>query len=108
MTSLVFYLRPEIVFIAMDTLVSTVDKNKLHHFCSKIFPLPHLGSVMCGTGNMELAVEWFKQVHHNFYSDVCNLKLKDVCDLNKETPSRLLNTLEIKFLEIITMQRNQR
>jgi hypothetical protein len=37
---------------------------------------------------MGLAVEWFKQIHHNFFSDVCNLK--DVCDLNKETPSRLL------------------
>jgi hypothetical protein len=70
----------------MDTLVSTVDKNEPHHFCSKIFPLPHLGGVMCGTGNMELAIEWFKQIHHNFFSDA---KLRDVCDLNKETPDRL-------------------
>jgi hypothetical protein len=86
MTSLVFYLRPEIVFIAMDTLVTTVDRNEPHHFCFKMFPLPHIGSVMCGTGNMELAVEWFKQIHHNFSSDV---RLQDICDLNKETPDRL-------------------
>jgi len=81
MTSLVFDLEPEIVCIAMDTLVTTVDKNEPHHFCSKMFLLPHLGSVMCGTGNMGLAVEWFEQIHHNFFSDVC--------DLNRETPDRL-------------------
>src|SRR5262249_41359114 len=87
MTSLVFYLRPEIVFVAMDTLITTVDKNEPHHFFSKMFLFPHLGSVMCGTGNMELAVEWFKQIHQNFCSDLCDLN--DVCDLNKETPDRL-------------------
>lgn len=88
MTSLVFDLKPERVWIAMDTLATTVDKNEPHHFCSKIFPLPHLGSIMCGTGDMELAVEWFKQIHHNFFSDV---GLQDVCDLNEETPDRLRN-----------------
>lgn len=91
MTSLVFCLSPEIVLIAMDTLV-TADKNEPHHFCSKMFPLPHLGSVMCGTGSMVLATEWFKQIHHNFFSNVFSeVRLRDVYDLNKETPDRLRN-----------------
>src|SRR5882672_2560481 len=72
MTALIFSLREEQVIIAMDTLAANGDTKAPYFFTSKIYPLPHLGGVMCGTGVGDFAIEWFgalkrfvaKDIHH--------------------------------------------
>lgn len=59
MSALIFVLQRDAVHVAMDSLaVDPQDKQPLQ-FVTKLFPLPHLMSVMCGTGTMPLILDWF-------------------------------------------------
>lgn len=60
MTALNILLEPRRVCIAMDTLVAR--HGHPWRFTSKIFPLPHLGGVMCGTGALRFITDWFVQL----------------------------------------------
>lgn len=62
MTALNFYLQPEQVLLAMDTLSLQSDGNP-HKFLSKIFPILHLNGVMCGTGFAPLIEQWFREIN---------------------------------------------
>jgi hypothetical protein len=59
MTAFNFLFEPERVCIAMDTLMVLPDSKRPFKYASKISPLPHLGGVMCGTGLMQLVIDWF-------------------------------------------------
>lgn len=58
MTALIYSLAPQGVWIAMDTLVVRPDNKRPIKFVTKIYPIPHLTSVMCGTGVMQFALHW--------------------------------------------------
>ncbi len=48
----------EAVFLMSDTIVSDpIDRSPVL-FTTKIFPLPHLQGVICGTGIAQIVVEW--------------------------------------------------
>src|SRR5262245_24084629 len=61
MTSLNAYIDPQEVIITMDTLGLEVDGQPAI-YTSKIFPLPHLRGVLCGTGSIQLIWDWYKQI----------------------------------------------
>lgn len=67
MTAINFMFDADTVVIAMDTLSISEDRTPFK-FVSKIFPLPHLRSVMCGTGNLDLILEWYTTIQKNVIS----------------------------------------
>jgi len=80
-SALDFVLSPKEVIIATDTLSRTKDGKSLN-FVSKIFPLPHLKSVICGTGSLNLMVDWFSFVQRQVIG-------KDITILDKIAPTEL-------------------
>jgi hypothetical protein len=68
MTAINFMFNADTVVIAMDTLSISVQDRTPYKFASKIFPLPHLRSVMCGTGNLDLILEWYTTIQKNVIS----------------------------------------
>jgi len=64
MSALLFILEPQQVVIASDSLCCTVDRRPLS-FTSKIHPIPHLGTVMCGTGRSSLMTHWLCTIYEN-------------------------------------------
>lgn len=81
MTALNFYLNENEVAISMDTLSIDINGNP-YKYASKIFHLPHLRSVMCGTGNLEVILNWFLMIQKNIIS-------KDIDYLSDNTSSQL-------------------
>ena len=89
MTALNFLLEPERVCIAMDTLVIRPDTRTPFLYASKIFPLPHLGGVMCGTGLMQFVIDWFVCIQTSVIA-------RDVPHLNNYT-SEQLRVIAVKY-----------
>lgn len=81
MTALNFLIEPQRVCIAMDTL-STESEAKPHLFCSKIFLLPHLQGVMCGTGAFPIVIDWFVAIQSE-------ILVRDIPHLDEFTPGFL-------------------
>ena len=69
MTALNFVLSEDTVIISMDTLSSRAVDHGPHKFVSKIFPLPHMNCVICGTGNMGAILDWFCFVEKNIVAN---------------------------------------
>ncbi|GFZ82997.1 hypothetical protein GCM10008018_31180 [Paenibacillus marchantiophytorum] len=80
----------------MDTL-SLNEKRKPFKFVSKIFPIPHLRSVICGTGNLDLILEWVFRVQRNVIaadiSFLNSITTKSLLDLNKKYSVDLTSTI---------------
>jgi hypothetical protein len=81
MTALNFWLEPTVVFISMDTLASKPGGECLG-FSSKVLPLPHLHGVVCGTGSLNLALEWFTFIQ-------TRVSASDMRDLDDVAPHHL-------------------
>ncbi|WCF11564.1 hypothetical protein NDS46_29910 (plasmid) [Paenibacillus thiaminolyticus] len=64
MTAINFIYEENQVSIYMDTL-SLDEKRKPFKFVSKIYPIPHLRSVICGTGNVDVIMDWVYRVQRN-------------------------------------------
>jgi len=64
MSALIYYLQENQVVLVMDTLSSqrTETGLKPYKFLSKIFPLMHMNSVLCGTGNFHPILKWFEYI----------------------------------------------
>ena len=58
MTALNWWLDENIVLISADSLALDTD-GQPYSFCTKLFPVPHLQGVVCGTGLMPLILDWF-------------------------------------------------
>ena len=82
MTALNFLVEPQRVLIAMDTLSVDYETKRPHLFCSKMFLLPHLGGVMCGTGAFPIIMDWFVAIQSQ-------MLVKDMVHLDQFTPSLL-------------------
>lgn len=97
MTALNFVFYEEAIFIAMDTLsISSIDKTP-YKFTSKIFPLPHLRGVMCGTGNMDLILDWHRTIQKNIVAQSIDYFAKNSSDilikLNEKYPEYTTTTI---------------
>jgi hypothetical protein len=65
MTAFSYVFLEHLVAIAMDSQATHGDgpaKGEALGFFTKIFPLPHLNAVLCGTGIQELVLDWFVMI----------------------------------------------
>ena len=81
MTALNYFLHPQVVLVSMDTL-SSAPGGSILGFSTKVFPLPHLHGVICCTGSLDLALEWFVFVQ-------TRISARDMRDLNDVAPEQL-------------------
>ncbi len=81
MTALNYLLTENCVIISMDTLTSRDYKTPLK-YSSKIYPLPHLNSVLCGTGSHSLIINWFSHIQGRILA-------KDIHGINEIAESEL-------------------
>jgi hypothetical protein len=72
MTAFDYMFTEDVLFIAMDSLslgVSPDGERFEHAFFTKVFPLPHVQCVMCGTGSMPLVLQWFLTIQSRVVTD---------------------------------------
>jgi len=81
MSALDFILTEKSIIVATDTLTRDVDGG-VFTFVTKVFPLPHLKSVICGTGSLDLLIDWFVFVQKQVIG-------KDIYIINKLAPVEL-------------------
>lgn len=100
MSSLIYFVEEEQIFIATDTLATTFNGEPLL-FTTKAFVLPHLSMVICGTGIGGFLGRWFNMINDG-------MVIKGIDDLNHHTPQILktlwgnFNNYEISSLEFTT------
>jgi len=82
MTALNFLVEPQRVCIAMDTLTVDPELKRPVCFCSKMFLLPHLEGVMCGTGALPVIINWFVTIQSR-------IVVRDILGLDHFTPALL-------------------
>ncbi len=80
-TAFNYFLHPQVVLVSMDTLRSDPGRA-IHGFSSKVFPLPHLHGVLCGTGSLDLVLEWFRFIQ-------TRASATDMRDLDDVAPEQL-------------------
>lgn len=81
MTLLNWELAPQHVMILSDTLALDDQDHRAGHFTTKIYPAPHIGAVITGTG--------ISQVITQFYQHVLGMIVNDVVHLTEFAPSTL-------------------
>lgn len=82
MTALNFSLNKDVVGITMDTLCSDPNDKSPLLFTSKIYPLPHLDGVLCGTGIGLFVLKWFQIIENQFV-------VRDIEGLDRFAPNAL-------------------
>jgi len=65
----------------MDTLSLRIDREPLK-YVSKIFPLPHLRGVLCGTGSLNTVMDWHAYIQGQVIGNTMDIA-------NKIAPSQL-------------------
>jgi hypothetical protein len=80
MTALVFALQPDLVCIAMDTLVIGANDRMPMSFQRKFLSVPASDLVVAGTGHAGFINGWFQQIQANFQGATID-------ELNEEAPS---------------------
>ncbi|MCR4378574.1 MAG: hypothetical protein NUV50_10855 [Rhodospirillales bacterium] len=83
MTALNFLYSRQEVCISADTLVSNGEDKEPQIFTSKIFAVPHLNGVICGTGSCHLIMQWVFQVYSSVLAE-------DFLHLDQSTPDSLV------------------
>ena len=82
MTALNFVLTPDAVHLVMDTLAMSGDQSGPKGFLSKIYPMPHLDGVVCGTGFQQPITEWC-------YTVQSSMLVADMVELDQYAPECL-------------------
>lgn len=75
MTALIFFLQPKQLIVAMDTLSAGLQDGKLRNyfFTSKMYPVPHLSGLICGTGYGNFVAEWLLRSKDFLVEDIVHL-----------------------------------
>jgi hypothetical protein len=82
MTLFNYLLTDEAVYLLTDTVVCDPDDLSAITFTSKVHPFPHLEALVCGTGHVQLIIEWAATVN-------LALLVRDVVELDRFAPTRL-------------------
>jgi hypothetical protein len=82
MTILNWQVSPEDVMIFSDTLCLYGEDKYPRNFITKIFPAPHLGTIIAGTGSAELLADFY-------FHTVGSMVLDDVVHLTEFAPELL-------------------
>jgi hypothetical protein len=81
MSSLIFHTDKEQVFVATDTLATSYD-GKPFMFTTKAFIVPHLQTIICGTGAGGFLGKWFIQINDRMI-------IRGIDNLDYHTPRNL-------------------
>ncbi|CAN5499760.1 hypothetical protein BH10ACI1_BH10ACI1_18620 [soil metagenome] len=73
MSSLIFSLSEQEIFIATDTLAMNGENFTPFFFTTKVYFLPHLRGVMCGTGIGDFATDWYLRLDRFLAKDFIHL-----------------------------------
>lgn len=90
MTLLHYHITLDKVIILMDTIALNEDREPFL-YTTKIYPLPHLNMVMCGTGSANFILDWFVKINS------CML-VRDINHLNEFTQQQLIQISEKHLL----------
>lgn len=85
MSALIYIYTLDKVILSADTLSVDMDKNP-SCYVSKILPVPHLKTVICGTGFRPILSKWYKVAMENIIGF-------DITALNCHAPSNLRSFL---------------
>ena len=69
MTALNFLLEEKRVCVAMDTMMLNAETRTPLKYVSKIFMLPHLNGVICGTGFVNFIFNWYLFVQSSIIAE---------------------------------------
>ena len=83
MSILNFVYTDEYVIAMADTLAS-VASGIPHMFVTKIFPLPHINTIICGTGNYNTVLAWYNFIQESVIAN-------NVDDLDQVSPLNIRN-----------------
>ena len=73
MTAFNGFLSEYYIIISMDTLVSDSISKKPISFISKIHPISHINSIICGTGSVDAINFWIKWISQHKVSNINDL-----------------------------------
>ena len=93
MTAFNYILNQDYVLIFMDTLSLKVNREPFK-YVSKIFPLPHLRGVLCGTGLIQTIMDWHVYVQGQIIGNTMDIP-------NKVAPSQL-KSIHYKYNNVNT------
>lgn len=82
MSSLIFYTNPDRIVVATDTLSASAEDGKSFSYTTKALIVPHLRMIICGTGCLGFATQWFVQINDGAV-------VRDIDHLNYHTPGAL-------------------
>jgi len=82
MTALNFILTPDAVYLVMDTLAIHGASHEPRCFVTKMYPMPHLDGIICGTGFQQPISEWCRVVQQD-------LVVADMVELDQHAPALL-------------------
>lgn len=95
MTALNFMIQKEQVCFAIDSLAISTDDHLPYTYLTKFIILPHLSTVVTGTGNGLLVAEWMNYARSNIIA-------KDIDHFNNYAPDSL-STVAKRFPELDTV-----
>ncbi len=81
MSLLNFILNPKGIIIFTDTIA--LSKGQPFKYVTKIFPLPHIKTIVCGTGDLDLLVDWYIKIQKEIIAN-------NITTLDKITTSQLI------------------
>jgi len=82
MSALLFLLQADGVYVATDSLSLAADTKKPFKYATKIFYLPHLQTIVCGTGSFDMVIDWYVLVQKNVVA-------RNILYLNEIAPAQL-------------------
>jgi hypothetical protein len=88
MSSIIFQTEPDLAIVATDTLAVSLDDRSLAYFTSKAQIIPHIRTIVAGTGIANFCSQWFFQVMNEMVVD-------DVDHLNYHSPSALVELWQL-------------
>lgn len=82
MTLLNWELTPDYVLILSDTLSLDWDDKRARSFTTKVYPMPHIGAVVTGTGLAPFVTQFFISINGD-------MVIRDICHLAEFAPAYL-------------------
>lgn len=69
MTAFLYLLQENSVNITMDSLLTDRLTKEPLKFVTKIFLLPHLKGAVCGTGRLDIIIEWYSYIQKRCFGN---------------------------------------
>ena len=94
-TALNALVRSDLITVVTDTLAVDINARTPTKFSSKVLFLPHLQGVICGTGSLNLLVDWFRIVEQQIVARDLPHAGRYAPELLRQLASDLVSTHEM-------------